>query len=128
MINSELSLSVLPQKIAVCRFDKDAVIPDWYDRQSFYSITKTDDELSLVCSQEHVPEDVKAEKDWRAFKIEGPLDFSLVGIFASIANALAEARISIFAVSTYDTDYVLVKQDKLEQAVKVLGSFCNVNS
>ena len=126
MENSKLSLSILPQKLAVCRLGKDARIPVWVEGDNFFSITKTDDELSIVCSENRVPDDIKAEKGWQAFKVEGPLDFSLTGILASLANPLAEAGISIFAVSTFDTDYLLVKSDKLNEAVKVLSSFCNI--
>lgn len=128
MENSKLSLSVSPQKLAVCRLDKDARIPAWLEGDIFFSITKTDDELSIVCSENRVPNDIKAEKNWRAIKVEGPLDFSLTGILASLANPLAEAKISIFAVSTFDTDYLLVKSDKLDEAVKVLSGFCNIRS
>ena len=107
MQNSKLSLLILPQKLAVCRLGKDARIPSWIEGDIFFSITKTDDELSIVCSENRVPNDTKAEKNWRAFKVEGPIDFSLTGILASLANPLASAKISIFAVSTFDTDYLL---------------------
>lgn len=128
MENSKLSLSVLPQKLAICRLDKDARIPAWVEGDNFFSITKTDDELSIVCSENRLPDDIKVEKNWRAFKVEGPLDFSLTGILASLAKPLAQAKISIFAVSTFDTDYLLVKSDKLDEAVKVLSSFCDIRN
>ena len=128
MENSKLSLSILPQKLAVCRLDKDARIPTWVEGDIFFSITKTDDELSIVCSENRVPTGIKVEKNWRALKVEGPLDFSLTGILASLANPLAQVAISIFAVSTFDTDYLLVKSDKLDEAVKVLSSFCSIKS
>ncbi len=126
MKNSKFSLSILPQKLAVCRLNKDARIPSWVENDDYFSITKTNNELSIVCPENQVPDDIEAEKDWRAFKVEGPLDFSLTGILASLANPLAEAKISIFAISTYDTDYLLVKEDKLNEAVKVLSNFCNI--
>jgi len=69
---------------------------------------------------------IKSEKNWRAFKVEGPLDFSLTGVLVSLADPLAEAQISIFAISTYDTDYLLVKDDDFKKAVKILETFCNV--
>ncbi|OGV90953.1 amino acid-binding protein [Microgenomates group bacterium RIFCSPLOWO2_01_FULL_46_13] len=128
MKNSKLSLSVLPQKLAICRLDKDTQIPSWVEGDDFFSVTKTDDELSIVCSENLVPSDIKTEKDWRAFKVAGPLDFSLTGILASLANPLAAVGISIFAVSTFDTDYLLVKSDKLDEAVRVLSSFCNIQN
>lgn len=126
MENSKLSLSLLPQKLAICRLEKDARIPTWATGGTFFSISKTDDELSIVCFENKVPDDIKSEKNWRAFKIMGPLDFSLTGILASLANPLAEAKISIFAISTFDTDYLLVKDDDLEKAVKILSTFCNI--
>jgi len=126
MNNSKLSLSVMPNKIAVCRMENDAQIPSWATNDSFFSISKTDDELSIVCSEDSVPDNVKSEKGWRLFKVEGPLDFSLTGILASLANPLAESKISIFAISTFDTDYVLVKDENLDEAVKVLSAFCNI--
>ena len=83
----------------------------------------TDEECSLVCPEEHVPECTLAREDgWRAMRIEGVLDFSLVGILARIAATLAEQKIPIFAISTYNTDYVLVKQEKLCDAIKALES------
>ena len=126
MKNFKLSLSILPQKLAICRLNKNSPIPSWAKEDDYFSITKTDKELSIVCSQIKVPDNIKAEKDWRAFKIEGTLDFSLTGVLASLADPLAKANISIFAISTYDTDYVLVKEDNLEEAKKVLSSFCNI--
>ncbi|MCP3928896.1 MAG: ACT domain-containing protein [Bacteroidetes bacterium] len=126
MNNSELSLSIMPNKIAVCRMENDAQIPFWATDGSFFSISKTDDEISIVCSENNVPDNVESEKGWRSFKVEGPLDFSLTGILASLANPLAEAKISIFAISTFDTDYILMKDENLDEAVKVLSTFCNI--
>jgi hypothetical protein len=83
----------------------------------FYSITRTKKELSLVCSQEFVPVGVQCEKGWRCILVSGSLDFSLTGILASLTNSLAEAGISVFAISTFDTDYLLVKADNLKRAV-----------
>jgi len=126
MENSKLSLLILPNKLAVCRLENDAQIPSWATDDSFFSISKTDDELSIVCSENKVPDGIKSEKNWMAFKVMGPLGFSLTGVLASLANPLAEAEISIFAISTFDTDYLLVKNDNLEKAVKVLSTFCNI--
>jgi len=128
MENSKLSLSILPDKLAICRLDKNTRIPSWATNDdSFFSITKTTDELSIVCSENNVPSEIGAEKGWRAFRVEGPLDFSLTGILASLANPLSEAGIGIFAISTYDTDYILVKDKDLEKTVKVLSTFCRVD-
>ena len=86
----------------------------------FCSVTRTLDELSVVCLEDIVPEGVRCEKGWRALKLEGPFEFSEVGVLASVAGPLAEAGVSIFAVSTFDTDYVLVKDEQLESAVGAL--------
>lgn len=116
----------MPNRLAVCRLGNNARIPSWATDGTFFSISKTDDELSIVCSEDKVPDYIKSEKNWRAFKVMGPLDFSLTGILASLTNPLAETKISIFAISTFDTDYLLVKDDNLEKAVKVLSAFCNI--
>ena len=126
MKNSKLSLSIVQNKLAVCRLEKDTQVPSWAMDDTFYSISRTNDELSIVCSEDNVPDNIKSDKNWRAFKVEGPLDFSLTGVLVSLANPLAEAQISIFAISTYDTDYLLVKDNDFEKAVKVLETFCNV--
>ncbi len=88
----------------------------------FFSATRTSDELSIVCCEKNIPEDIKCEKNWRILKIEGPLDFSLIGILASISSILAERKISIFAVSTYDTDYILIRDSDVNDAVEALSA------
>ncbi|MBC2710569.1 MAG: ACT domain-containing protein [Desulfosarcina sp.] len=120
MRNVQLTLSVLDDLFSVCRLAPDAGIPHWVPTEGFISVTRTADELSIVCQSDSVPETVWAERDFRVLKIEGPLDFSLTGILLAVAGPLAEAGISIFAVSTYDTDYVLVKKNDLKKAVSVL--------
>lgn len=89
-------------------------------RGDLYAITRTRDELSIVCPQADVPPSTFSEPEWRALKVAGPLDFSLTGVLASLAAPLADAGISIFALSTFDTDYLLVKSDVLALAVEVL--------
>jgi hypothetical protein len=84
------------------------------------AIIRTQEELSIVCEQENVPPDIRCERNWRAMKVAGPLDFALVGVLASLAGALADAGVSVFALSTYDTDYLLVKADTLERAIDAL--------
>ena len=108
-----MKLSVLDSTLAVCKIDPDGGVPQWATKGSFYSITRTPDELSIVCDSSIVPDGVVSEKSWKAFKVQGPLDFGLTGILAAIANPLAQAKISIFAVSTFETDYVLVKAEKM---------------
>ena len=117
----ELALSVLPQRFAVCRLDSEDVIPDWLMEHNFWSVTRTHEELSVVLPEASVPAGWKSEKGWRCLKVQGPLDFSLTGILASLASPLAEASISIFAISTYGTDYILVRDHDLEAAKKVLS-------
>jgi hypothetical protein len=118
---AKLKISVLPEVFMVCRLDKDAEIPDWAWADEFVSITKTPEELSIVCRQFDVPKNAKCEKGWRCLKVNGPLDFSCVGVLASLSMPLAKAGVSIFAVSTYDTDYLLVKEKDLERAICVLS-------
>jgi hypothetical protein len=115
-----MQLSILDKTFAICRLSINSEIPTWLDQNHFWSITKTSEELSVVCLNEGIPDDVKSERSWKVIKVEGPLDFGLTGILASIANPLAEAKISIFSVSTFDTDYILVKEINFESAKKVL--------
>jgi uncharacterized protein len=115
-----LTLSVLPYHLAVCRLDPGAALPTWVLELPFWSVTRTADELSVVIPAENVLSDWKSEKGWRGLMVRGPLDFSLVGILAALAAALAAAGIPIFALSTFDTDYLLVKEQDLFHAVEVL--------
>jgi hypothetical protein len=110
----------MPGVFAICRLDADATIPSWATKGSFFSLTKTDEELSIVCEEVNIPPSVRCEKSRLMFKIEGPIDFSLTGILASIANPLAQAKVSIFAISTFDTDYVMVATHDLEKASECL--------
>lgn len=120
MTDNKLTLKLIKDTYGVCRLDKNESIPNWAAYGEFFSITKTEDELSIVCLQEAIPDGVKCEKDWRILKVEGPLDFSLIGILSKISTLMADNKISIFAVSTYDTDYILVKENDLNDAVDAL--------
>jgi uncharacterized protein len=120
MVEVTRKLELLPDIFAVCRLDKDAPIPVWATRGGFCSITRTVEELSVVCPQAMVPGGVKQEGEWRALMVAGPLDFSLTGVLASLTAPLAREGISVFAVSTYDTDYFLVKKEQLESAIQSL--------
>lgn len=116
-----MHLVLLSMELAVCRLAPGEVIPAWSMRRTgFFSITATEDELSLVCAADSVPEGVRCEQGWRAIKVIGPLDFALVGILASLSSTLAQAQVSIFAVSTFDTDYILIKEAQLAQAIAAL--------
>jgi hypothetical protein len=108
--------------LAVCRLDANAEVPAWATVGDFYSLTRTSDELSVVCFASNVPDGVRCEKGWRGLKVEGPLDFGMVGILAAIAGVLAGAGISIFALGTFDTDYILVKADQYENAIAALAA------
>lgn len=120
MEEKKLTMRLLKEKYGVCRLGENEPIPEWAKKGDFYAITKTSDELSIVCSQENIPHDINCERDWRILKVEGPLDFSLIGILASISTLLAQSGISIFAISTYDTDYILVKEKDIDRAIHAL--------
>jgi uncharacterized protein len=109
----------LPIPFAVCRLPPDAPIPP-FKATEFTSITRTAEELSIVCSTDQAPPNAKCESPWTCFKLEGPFAFSLTGVLASFLNPLAERAIPIFAVSTFDTDYILVKQEHAATALETL--------
>jgi uncharacterized protein len=117
----KLKLSILPQKYAVCRLDPNGHIPHWaLLGDDFISLTRTRNELSIICLQENVPQETTAEREWRCAKVEGPFDFSLAGIHVSLAIPLAEADISILAIATYETDHLLIQEKDLGRAIQVL--------
>jgi len=120
MQTPKLTLSVLPSRFAICRISPDSEVPSWSSSTEFCSITRSRDELSVVCLSKNVPPNTQAERDWRALKVQGPLELSLTGVLASLAQPLAEAKISVFAISTYDTDYLLVREDSLSEAIRAL--------
>jgi hypothetical protein len=115
-----LNLVLLANRFAVCRLDGDAPVPGWAMRDGFFSITRTGEELSVVCREVLVPEGIRTEKGWLALRVVGVLDFSQVGILASVVSPLAGAGISLFALSTFDTDYLMVKEHDLGRAIEVL--------
>jgi hypothetical protein len=115
-----VTLDLLPGSYAICRLDATAAVPSWATRPGFSSITRTADELSIVCATDAVPDAVHAQRGYRGLAVRGPLDFSVVGIVASLAGALAAAAISIFVVSTHDTDYLFVRDADLGRAVATL--------
>ncbi len=114
-------LTVLPGRYAVCRLAPNEAIPAWaLAGGGFVSITRTASELSIVCAETAVAEDAKREAGWRLFKLEGPFDFALTGILLSAIEPLNAAGVSILAISTYDTDYLLVKDELVETAKDTL--------
>ena len=115
-----VTLDVLPGRLAVCRLAPDAPVAPWMGEGPLASVTRTEAELSVVCADAAVPAGVTAEVGWRALRVRGPLAFDLTGVLAALAAPLAAAGIPIFALSTYDTDVVLVKADRLADAVATL--------
>ncbi len=112
------TLDVVAGRYAICRMTPADRVPA--PAGAFWSLTRAGDEVSLVCEEEHAPIGVRFEAGWALLRVEGPLDFSLTGVLSEIAKPLAEAQISIFAVSTFDTDYVLVRSESLFAAVSAL--------
>lgn len=114
-----LSLALLPDLLAVCRLDPDSPLPA-ATPAGFWSVTRTEDEISVVLPEDQAQPGWKVEAGWRVFQVAGPLDFSLTGVLASLAQPLAEAGIPVFVLSTFDTDYLLVKEALLERAKQAL--------
>jgi hypothetical protein len=117
-----LKYRVLREQLAVCRLASDTAIPGWALEGGFFCVVRTSDELSIVSAEDRIPEGVPAEREWLALKLEGPFSFSLTGVLASFLEPLAEAHIPIFAISTFDTDYVLIQSENLEPAIVALGA------
>lgn len=115
-----LTLQLIHGEFAVCRLPAAAPVPAWADSAVFSSITRTADELSIMCPAAQVPADVKHEAGWRLLKFAGPFDFTETGILASVLAPLAAARIGILATATFDTDYLLVKDTRLAEVRQAL--------
>jgi hypothetical protein len=121
------TLSVLSPTFAICRLDAKDPIPVWALTGSFFTITRTDEELSIVCEEavidpEHGITHIKIEPGWRCMKLHGPIPFSTTGVIAALTTALADAGISVSPIATYDTDYLFVKADRLQDAIAALRS------
>jgi hypothetical protein len=116
-----LSLSVVPDRLAVCRLPPGSAIPAAPSR-GFWCVTRTADELSIVLPEEARQPEWQAETGWRALRVDGTLDFALTGILAALATPLAAAGVSLFAISTFDTDYVLVREPDLDKAKRALAA------
>lgn len=118
-----LTLIIQPEMVAVCRLSSEDELPDWAMRGGFVSVTRTGDELSIVCvDDERIPAEVRCERGWRLLRVAGTQAFTLTGVLSSVLEPLAKAGISIFAISTFDTDYVMVKSADFERAVESLGN------
>ena len=120
MRDRQLQLSLLDKIYGICVFENDTPIPEWATAVSLCCIIRTQKELTIVCPQKIIPPYCKCDTDWRCFRIDGSFDLNQIGVISSLAAPLAQAGISIFVVSSYDTDYILVKKEKVEQAVTVL--------
>jgi uncharacterized protein len=116
----KLSLSLLTKPFVICRLAAEAPIPAWATRGDFYSVTRTNDELSLLVEMDVVPADLRAETSWRAMKAHGPFAFSEVGVLASLVTPLAENEVSVFTISTFDTDYLFIRSGQLQAALAAL--------
>jgi hypothetical protein len=115
-----LDVDVLERRLGVVRLEPEARVPAWAVDADFVSVTRTPQELSIVCDEHLVPTELRCERDWRCLAVRGPLDFDAVGVLESLAVPLAKARVSLLALSTYDTDYLLVRGQSLERAVEAL--------
>jgi hypothetical protein len=113
-------LVVLKPEFAVCRFGPEALVPTWVDHGCFWSVSRTAEELSIVCEGAQIPSGVQSEKGFSCLKVVGPLELSSVGVMASLAGVLAERSVSLLALSTFDTDYLLVRQQDLPDAIDAL--------
>ena len=117
---SKLVLSVLEETFSIHRLAPDASFPEAVSECDFYSLSKTTDELSLVCPEHLAVKSGKSNPDWKCLKVAGPLDFELTGILAGITEVLAKEKLSVFAISTFDTDYILIKKQGLTAAISAL--------
>jgi uncharacterized protein len=118
--NHRFDLTVLPGSFAIVRLAADAPLPPWAAQGGFFSVTRTSDELSIVCLADQVPSAVATETGWRALKVKGPFALSEIGVLATLAAPLALAKVSLFAISTFDTDYLLVSEKQLDVAIAAL--------
>jgi hypothetical protein len=115
-----VQLRTLPDSYAVVRLHPGAELPEWVDKGPFRSVTRTDHEVSVVCRDHDVPEGESAERGWTVLEVMGPLDFTLAGVVASLVVPLAEAKVSVFVISTFESDYVLVRSAELGRAADAL--------
>lgn len=120
-MSRELNFRLHPGRWAVAKLPPDAAAPEWAWRGEFASVTRTPAEVSVVCRQEYVPPGARAERGWACLELIGPFPFDLTGVLHGFLAPLAEAGIPIFALSTYDTDWVFVPETKLEKALRALA-------
>ena len=113
-------LTLLPERFAISQLAANAPIPEWATQGTFFSVTRTSDELSVVCEHGRVPAGVRSQPGWSALRVHGPLALTETGVLSSLASSLAEAKLSLFTISTFDTDYLLVSSESLSAAVSAL--------
>ena len=114
-------LSVLSDTFVVCRLPPSATVPAWaLETAGFVAVTRTDDELSIICREDHAPQDAAIPVRWHALKVHGPLPLETIGVLSTLAQALANAKVSLLAISTHDTDYLFVRSADLAHAVRAL--------
>lgn len=111
-----LRLSLLPERYGVCRLAPDLEVPRWVHGGSFSSVTRTENELSLVCAEAMIPPEIHCERGWRVLRLEGPFAFDMIGVLLAVLAPLAQAGVSVFTLSTFNTDYVLVSETSLARA------------
>lgn len=116
----KLRLCAIPEKFAICKLPPEALIPPWAISGQLWSVTRTPTELSLVCSHSSVPQGVTAEHNWRALQVVGPLPLEMVGVLSSLAAPFADSGVSIFVISTFETDFLLVREQSFETACQIL--------
>ena len=117
-----MKLRTLPDSYAVVRLQPGSELPEWVDKGPFRSVTRTDHEVSVVCRDHDVPEGESVDRGWTVLEVMGPLDFSLTGVVASLVTPLADEQIPLFVVSTFETDYLLVREHDLHRSVAALTS------
>jgi hypothetical protein len=115
-----LELFIMPEQFAIVRLANDEAVPSWATQGGFFSITRTADELSIVCAAEYAPDNLRGQIGWRVLQVRGPFALTEVGVLASLTAPLAVARISLFVVSTFDTDYLLIDSRQLHAATDAL--------
>ncbi|HAS43007.1 MAG TPA: ACT domain-containing protein [Microscillaceae bacterium] len=118
---NQLTFELLSSTYSLCRLEPEEGVPDWVYLSAFFSITKSKHELSIVCEEFLVPKGITVEESWRLLRITGTLDLSLTGITAKFSTPLAEAGINICVIATYDTDYLMVKSDKILETLHTLS-------
>jgi uncharacterized protein len=117
-----IDFTLLKGDYSIYRLKKDSAIPSWVSESDFCSVTRTKEELSIICKDAGIKADIdiRTDRSWRILKINGPLDLSLIGIIADISNLLKDNKIPVFTISTYDTDYILIKFQYLSETISVL--------